>query len=55
MIKNATVISTAQKHWIVYLLPLLFIAGGLLLLLLELFSAHLVAAFLILGSLIRII
>ena len=55
MIKNATVISTAQKHWIVYLVPVLFIAAGLILLLLEPFFAHLAGSFLILGSLIRIV
>ncbi|MDB5013122.1 MAG: Short C-terminal protein [Daejeonella sp.] len=55
MIKNATVLSTARKHWIVYLFPVIFIVVGLLLLSLEQFSQHLLAAFFILGSLIRIV
>ncbi|MDB5119198.1 MAG: Short C-terminal protein [Sphingobacteriales bacterium] len=55
MIKNATVISTAKKHWIVYLFPIVFTVAGLLLLSFEQFSYHLLGAFFIFGSLIRIV
>lgn len=55
MIKNATVLSTAKKHWIVYLFPIGFILLGLILLSVQGFAYHLLGAFFIFGSLTRII